>query len=323
MGVIGLGLGLRPSFVFFLVCLMLPTRAWSFDIGDWLKNPPYTKGGTVQEQLHCYALPFGGIGFASHILTYVTVLCLAKGVNPMVPCKQLQHRTFNIILSVAGLLITLPLTVLTMVRCRNSWQFILIAVWKLVFSVTLSSMAIHAAWLINPQMRKLRQAKYTTINGVAFVDGAAMSKEDLSLASQQLNKAFRKILYWSVLYFPAAIVGFVGVMDLVVHNISGNRTLQTVSYIFGGVGIGSVLVVALVAFIFTWSGPSENFFASLFGSSVIGVAFGFFVLTVLSALYADWVLGCIAGNFVGVPSSDIQVLYWVYFAAKRLPMFSL
>jgi hypothetical protein len=47
------------------------------------------------------------------------------------------------------------------------------------------------------------------------------------------------------------------------------------------------------------------------------------VLTILSALYADWVLGCIAENLVGAPSSDNAMFYWTYFFAKRLPMLSL
>jgi hypothetical protein len=211
-----------------------------FDIVQWLENPPYAEGGTHKEQIQCYALPFGGIGFASHVLTYVTVLCLAKGVNPMLPCRELNHRVWNIALAILGFLVTLPLTVLTMIRCRNTWPFILIAVWKLVFSVTLSSMAIHASTLIDPRyLRRRRQAKYTMVNNYAVVDGVHVSKEDLSLESAMVNHAFRKILWWGVLYFPAAIVGFVGVLNLVLHNIRTNHTLQTVTYIFGGVTMGA------------------------------------------------------------------------------------
>ncbi len=296
--------------------------AEAFNLVDWLQNPPYSNGGTIKEQIQCYALPYGGIGFASHILTYLTVLCLAKGVNPLVPCRPLRHKMFNLGLAILGILITLPITVLTMVRCRNSWQFILIAVWKLVLSVVLSSMAIHAACLTNPARTKhLKEARYSPAGDMAWVDGVYMSNEDLTAERKRLRSAFRNILWWGIPYFPGAIVGFVGVVDLVKHFIADSRELQTITYVFGGVAVGSILVVAIIIFIGSWEG--ENFFSSLFGSSVFAAVFSFFVLTILFALYADWVLGCIAGDLVGFPSSDNAFFYWAYFAAKRLPIISI
>jgi hypothetical protein len=43
---------------------------------------------------------------------------------------------------------------------------------------------------------------------------------------------------------------------------------------------------------------------------------------ILAALYSDWVLAGLAGNLIGMPSSDNSLLYFGYFAAKRLPFFS-
>ena len=43
---------------------------------------------------------------------------------------------------------------------------------------------------------------------------------------------------------------------------------------------------------------------------------------IFGVLYSDWILGEIAGNLVGIPSGDVRALYWAYFAAKRLPMFT-
>ena len=41
-----------------------------------------------------------------------------------------------------------------------------------------------------------------------------------------------------------------------------------------------------------------------------------------SAFYCDWVLAALERNYSGIPSSDIAILYWMYFVAKRLPMLS-
>ena len=46
------------------------------------------------------------------------------------------------------------------------------------------------------------------------------------------------------------------------------------------------------------------------------------VVGILSTLNSDWLLGAIASNLSGYPSSDIAVLYWGYFIAKRLPIAS-
>jgi len=43
---------------------------------------------------------------------------------------------------------------------------------------------------------------------------------------------------------------------------------------------------------------------------------------VLAALYSDWVIAFLAGNMAGVPMSDNALLYWTYFFAKRIPLFS-
>lgn len=42
------------------------------------------------------------------------------------------------------------------------------------------------------------------------------------------------------------------------------------------------------------------------------------VIAAFGLLYMDWILGAIAGNFAGVPSKGNALLYWTYFAVKRL-----
>jgi hypothetical protein len=78
------------------------------NVTDWLDNPGYHNGGTIQEQIQCYALPYGAWGFASHILTYYTVICLAKGISPALPWRELERRNWNVFLGVSGMAFTLP-----------------------------------------------------------------------------------------------------------------------------------------------------------------------------------------------------------------------
>ncbi|SPQ21436.1 8b286668-35fc-4987-9deb-17832c2848eb [Thermothielavioides terrestris] len=120
----------------------------AFNLRTWLDNPPYAGGGTAQEQIQCYALPYGAIGFSSHLLTYLTAFLLSIGRHPLLFWNRLKRRRFNIFVSAVGFCVSCPVTVLTMVRCRRTWPFILLAIWKLFLSATITIMAIHAASLI-------------------------------------------------------------------------------------------------------------------------------------------------------------------------------
>ncbi|PMD16151.1 hypothetical protein NA56DRAFT_663393 [Hyaloscypha hepaticicola] len=77
---------------------------------------------------------------------------------------------------------------------------------------------------------------------------------------------------------------------------------------------------------FHWYIPSKHKWGFWKERAVTDLSFGFgiaaIVFGLLGAFYCDWILAAIAGNWGGFPSSDIAVLYWTYFAAKRLPMLS-
>jgi hypothetical protein len=45
-------------------------------------------------------------------------------------------------------------------------------------------------------------------------------------------------------------------------------------------------------------------------------------LVVLGVLYRDWISAAIAGNMAGVPSRDVAIPYWLYFAFKWFPLFT-
>ncbi|KAK0730252.1 hypothetical protein B0H67DRAFT_446995, partial [Lasiosphaeris hirsuta] len=275
-----------------------PSRAFSLD--DWLNNPPYANGGTIQEQIECYALPYGAIGFASHVLTYLTVVALSLGRDPLMPWRPLRHRWFDTALALVGFCITLSMTVLTMLRCRNTWPFILIAVWKQVFSTTLTVMAVHAA-------------------APASHFG---SEPD-----------FGKIWWWCIPYSLGAIVGFVGIMELVKENIASNSQLKIITGVLGGVALALILADACIY----WMPPrSRSLYrpdsntgrvvariaARIAGQFLSIVGASLLVMTLLFAFYSDWALAALAGDIAGQPTRDNAVFYWLYFAAKRLPMLS-
>jgi hypothetical protein len=272
-----------------------PTSATS--LTTWLKNPPNTNSSLVDE-IQCYSLPYGGIGFASHIITYYTIAMLALSRHPYAPWIRNKHSKLDIILAVIGLIITILISTLTMIRCRSRWQFIAIAAWKLDISVVLGCLSVHAAVIL--------------------------PKGEIDWEYYQIDpRDARKVLFWLLLYIPGVVGGLAGLFSLVGETIKTNQNVKTITGVFGGV----TLLVALLVGLLVWlriseRGSSEGSLDPVFASGMmfLGVTIG--CLAILGAFYSDWILAAIAENLSGFPSSDNAALYWSYFVAKRLPFFS-
>jgi hypothetical protein len=99
-------------------------------------------------ELQCYSLPFGGLGFTSHILTYWTINCLWLGRRPLWPFEKIHHSKLDVILGSLGLVLCVVMSVITMVHCRNTWQLLVIAVWKMSMSLLNGITALHVAILV-------------------------------------------------------------------------------------------------------------------------------------------------------------------------------
>jgi hypothetical protein len=98
-------------------------------------------GGTLQDQMNCYSLPYGGIGFASHILTYITLLALWHGIS-VVTWKRLNWSRFDLSIAILTIVGSIALTIITIIRCRSRWQFMVIAIWKALLSTCLGFTAL-------------------------------------------------------------------------------------------------------------------------------------------------------------------------------------
>ena len=59
-----------------------PVHGAPDSIGQWLNNALPQPGSTLKDEMLCYALPFGAIGFASHLLTYYTLHMLLAARSP-------------------------------------------------------------------------------------------------------------------------------------------------------------------------------------------------------------------------------------------------
>src|SRR5271170_5880529 len=132
----------------FILVLTTPTSASPIPsyFTQWLDSTVFPqRGGSISDEIKCYGLPYGAIGNLSHVLTYWTLGCIFFYRTPWWPWRTLRAGQIDLLLGIVQVLISVGLASLTIVRCRNRWQFILLAAARLQFSVTLGYCAIHTS----------------------------------------------------------------------------------------------------------------------------------------------------------------------------------
>ncbi|EDR10253.1 uncharacterized protein LACBIDRAFT_316957 [Laccaria bicolor S238N-H82] len=119
-------------------------------------NPTTSVYNTLAKEVQCYGLPYGGLGFVSHVPIYYTIVCLWRGRKPMMPFRPVKYSWFDLTLGVVGLCGSTAMSIVTIVRCRNTWQLLVIAIWKLSMSLLNGITAIHVALLFLKASQKER-----------------------------------------------------------------------------------------------------------------------------------------------------------------------
>ncbi|TFK72845.1 hypothetical protein BDN72DRAFT_894484 [Pluteus cervinus] len=135
------------------------------------------------KEIACYSLPYGALGFVSHALTYYTMFCLWYGRKPLWPFHPVSYTRLDLVLGTVSLIVSTTMAIVTLVRCRNSWQLLTIGVWKLTMS------------LVN---------SFTTITVARIITNGGTKTKDAA--------------HWLTLYVPGMVAGTVGVISLVTRH---------------------------------------------------------------------------------------------------------
>lgn len=323
---------------------------------------PNIRNGTFQDALQCYSLPYGIMGFLSHLLSYYTIICLITARRPLQPWRHITHGRLDLLEAILSMLGTTTCSILTLVRCRGEWPFILVAVWKAVFSLTQTLVTFHRARDAKrvDGERRDRAARYqavvtrrgviemTNIHARAAYEQRLQQNIDPnawfpvrfwqrfttpgpniaplpplpSLPSQLRTKDFGfKAVRWLVAYSVSVVIGLVGMSAIAAGNWSNRtRAMENICEVFGAF-VALVILLALIHFLYKCCCGDEWWLSMFFG---FGGIFTMFAL--LFAFWTDFFLGAIhvrnGGSWLGVPDGVAAIIYWAYFAAKRLPMFT-
>jgi hypothetical protein len=162
----------------------------------------------------------------------------------------------------------------------------------------------------------------------AFRRGHTTPSQSLERGRRERDVTHKKALFWfalcwslplnyrcykllrDILDILGMMAGFVALISLVVENWGNSSSkLHTVTLVFG---IPAGLCIAAIIHGLC-SGEGSPIEAAIEFRVLLP---GFLVLLVV---YADWALGAMAENLVGLTSSD-SALYWLYFGLKRFTM---
>ena len=112
------------------------------------------------------------------------------------------------------------------------------------------------------------------------------------------------------------IIGFTGLISLVVREWVANRNLRIVTFVFSAF----MCLCALVLYVVVQFTVNDNWEMEDRERHYLRyVFFGFTIFAVLSAFYSDFALGALVHSWAGFPSSDVAAVYWVYIVARHLP----
>jgi hypothetical protein len=271
---------------------------------QWLDSTVFPqRGGSISDEIKCYGLPYGAIGNLSHVLTYWTLGCLFFYRTPWWPWRALRAGQIDLFLGIVQLLVSVGVASLTIARCRNRWQFIVLAAARLQFSLTLGYCAIHTSTRI--------------MRGRQGYEGIP-SKEYLPLPQRKLV-ALPWLVHLSALPGLAALGSLIRELwqaceceskdaCTVCNNWRLNDPLpiRNISYAF----LSTIaLMLIVLAFMVGRSRGHQTPEKARSISGACHIVGG--VISLLLALYTDWLLATIADNLVGSPSGDLAILYWV------------
>ncbi|KAF2729548.1 hypothetical protein EJ04DRAFT_447065 [Polyplosphaeria fusca] len=262
------------------------------------------------------------------------------GKTPIWPWHQPSYAKLDIALALATLLTCIPIASITIQRCRLTWHFILIAIWKLVTSVALSCTTIHRALISRREnhlrahnrresRRRARNPQSAPYQSHGMYEQIGASRSTLFNADEggaQVQED-QTPLFWLILYLVGTMTGMAGLLALNWSSFRDNHDVRSLTYGFGV----TIIIIPVMAAAYWYmkhldlghDAKGRDYVSAglhMAGSFFVAgaAAFGFF-----SALYCDLVLAAIAQNWSGMPSEDFAPLYWAWFVAKRFPMLSI
>jgi hypothetical protein len=290
-------------------------------------------------QATCYSLPYGAMGFGSHIITYYTLIVYILGRRPLSPWKRLQYPFFSAISGCISFLGTTILTIISISRCNAELPFRLMGAWMLMTSVAVSLTSIAAPYALGTteeeiaveKLQKetlLRERKSYDMIAYARMEARSDRKFAIPEVMVQLyvedparkkkrETGYAALVWVGIIWVAGSLMGVYGVILFCEGRWNAISVLNTVTAVFALITFSPTII-----FFLNLKGMKSSLFWGLFTAQLV-------LVCALGLLWMDWTIGAMTGNLVGVPgrsskdgpvNKKVEVLAWAYFILKRLPL---
>ncbi|ORY05484.1 hypothetical protein BCR34DRAFT_44867 [Clohesyomyces aquaticus] len=238
----------------------------------------------LQSKMHCFALPFGALGFVVHFLGIIAIWYFINNESPL-PTITIERFQQNLWMGCMGICGGIGVSIYNAIRCRDEWPLVLLSIWKgiVIASVNATSIELNIEFI-------RRRRPYSRSNEPDV--GASL-----------------------VPYYFAPLVGIAGLGAIAWEGWEDPRmktacSVAVVAYILVMAAIGTVIIM----------GRDAKGFWHEVGVWIFGLWLG---VALLGVMVSDWILAAAAGNMDGVPRGrDIVFVctYALYLAAALIPL---
>lgn len=142
---------------------------------------------TLEREIKSYSLPYGAVGFASHLIAFYIIVVLSKSRSPLTWRKS-TGKVFGQIISAISITGSLSAGLMAISRCDSLDSFQAVGLMEIAFSVTLGCFSYHAASWIG---RSAKTDEEATIHGKRSID-----EEEQQLV-ESVDTQSRERLYWN------------------------------------------------------------------------------------------------------------------------------
>ncbi|CZR53694.1 uncharacterized protein PAC_03574 [Phialocephala subalpina] len=292
-------------------------------------------------QASCYSLPYGAVGFSSHLITYYTMICLICGRRPLWPWRRLRYPLYSAIPGIISLIGTTVVTSISINRCSSEKPFRLIGAWMMMTSIAVSLTTISAPFAFGTTKEELlaekvanekviKERKSFDMIAYARMDGKekkfpvpgleVLLHVDDPGRKRKRAMGVRGLILVGMIWVSGSIMGVYGIILFCDGRWNAISVLNTITAVFGLVVFSPTILILC---------KLKNIKSDTLG---ILISLQLVLVCSLGLLWMDWTIGAMTGNLVGVPGRSgkdgvvnrkMMDLAWIYFALKRLPLLGL
>jgi hypothetical protein len=298
---------------------------------SWLNNTlPGNHANNFHDDLECFGVPFGALGFLSELVLLYTTCCLLFGVKPS-PWSPFQPKKFrffqpaergwcNLLLGIATTITIAPLAVLTMIRCRTRWELVLVCIFRMGIGMSVGTLAI---WLAINGGRNPYDDD-SSDDDISLCDEEPLVSDDGNTPRSQKRPALDRTGY-VFLWLFGPLSAFFLILGCILDSVA------VTSLMFKAVNSHQIQMTTGRKVVLVLTSPLR---AAAFYYWVIGLValcgdywrvkpesrFMFAGGICCLLVYSDFSIGDVAHRMGGVPSESATVVYWIYILVKRFPM---